>query len=169
MPRFPRLLLAALAALLMAAPTAHAQDAITPRFGLALNGLISFEDGLGLGLLGRASAPINADLSAAVDLGVTGFILQGRRDATYVVTPALSIIVNLPDYRNRLTYLTAGFGGYLPVNRDDETNGGPTFHLGVGQVMGLRETSLFYEVDPALIVAESKVSLALPFRLGVIF
>ncbi len=169
MPRLFRFCcLAALFAL--SAPTLRAQQGVlTPRFGIALNGLLSFDDGLGIGALGRASAPINADLSAAVDLGVTGFILEGRTNATYVVTPGISLIVNLPDYRNKLTYLVAGFGAYLPVNRDDNSDGGPTFNIGLGQVMGLRETSLFYEVMPSLIVGEKNVKPTLAGRIGVIF
>ncbi len=168
----PRLLRAALFAVLLvlpALPTRAQQAALNPRFGLALNSLLSFDDGLGMGVLGRASAPLNADLSAAVDMGVTGFVLEGRTNATYVVTPGLSVIVNLPDYRGRLTYLVAGFGAYLPVNRDDNTDGGPTFNVGLGQVMGLRETSLFYEVMPSLIVAENSVKPTLAGRIGVIF
>lgn len=168
MPRIARTALA-LAAFALLPLSAHAQSALTPRFGMSLNSVLSFDDGFGLGAHGRASAPLNADLSAAVDMGVTGFVLEGRSNATYVVTPGLSLIVNLPDYRNRLTYLVAGFGAYLPVNREDDSDGGPTFNIALGQVMGLRETSLFYEVMPSLIIAEQSVKPVLAGRIGVIF
>ncbi len=160
--------LAAALLLLVSAPAAHAQQ-LTPRFGLAFQSILSFQDGLAIGFHGRAAAPINADLSIAFDLGAAGFVLEGRRNATYVVTPQLTAILNLPSYRDNATYVGAGFGYYAPVNRDDNTNGGPTFHVAYGWILGLRETSLYVEVDPALIVAQEGVSLALPVRVGAIF
>lgn len=156
-----------LLALVLLPALAHAQN--TPRFGLALNSLLTLRDGLGLGVHGRAAVPINVDLSAAVDLGATGFVLEGRRSATYVVTPQIGVVINLPSYRQNVSYLVAGFGGYLPVNTDDNSKGGPTFHVAYGQVIGLRETSIFWEVNPALVVAQDNVDLALPVRLGIIF
>jgi hypothetical protein len=142
---------------------------LMPRFGLSFQSLLSFQDGLGIGFHGRAAAPVNADLSVAVDLGAAGFVLEGRRNATYVVTPQLTAILNLPAYRNNATYVGAGFGYYAPVNRDDNTSGGPTFHVAYGWIMGLRETSLFIEIDPALVVAEDGVGLSIPIRVGAIF
>ncbi len=155
-------------ALLAWAPVVQAQT-LTPRFGLAFQSILSLQDGLAIGFHGRAAAPINADLSIAFDLGAAGFVLEGRRNATYVVTPQLTAILNLPAYRDNATYIGAGFGYYAPVNRDDNTNGGPTFHVAYGWILGLRETSLYVEIDPALIVAQEGVSLALPVRVGAIF
>ncbi len=149
-------------------PPAQSQQ-LTPRFGLAFQSILSLQDGLAIGFHGRAAAPINADLSIAFDLGAAGFVLEGRRNATYVVTPQITAILNLPSYRDNATYVGAGFGYYAPVNRDDNTNGGPTFHVAYGWILGLRETSLFIEVDPALVVAQEGVSLALPVRIGAIF
>jgi hypothetical protein len=67
--------------LLVLAPATFAQE-LEPRFGMGVNGVISTLDGLGFGFRGRASAPINADFSLAVDIGFTGFILGGRDRAT---------------------------------------------------------------------------------------
>ena len=160
----------AAAALLLAAPAPVAQaQQLTPRFGVAFQSILSLQDGLAIGFHGRAAAPINADLSIAFDLGAAGFVLEGRRNATYVVTPQITAILNLPAYRDNATYIGAGFGYYAPINRDDNTNGGPTFHVAYGWILGLRETSLFIEVDPALVVAQEGVSLALPVRIGAIF
>lgn len=149
---------------------AAAQD-LTPRFGLGFNTLISTADGLGLGFRARASAPVNVDLSLGVDLGFTGFVLEGRRNATYVFDPQVSAIVNLPFRRDRLTYVLFGLGAYVPMGDDEENDGkrGPTLHLGMGWVHALNETSLFYEIDPALVIGEEGVDLAFPLRIGLIF
>ncbi len=151
------------------ASEAEAQ-ALDPRFGIGLNGMLSTEDGFGLGLQGRASAPINADVSAAVDLGITGFILGGTEDATYVFTPQVSAIIILPSPSpTRLPYLMAGVGGYLPVAGPDNSISGPTVHAGIGWVQALTESSLFYEINPALVIGENSIDFVIPFRIGLIF
>ncbi|WP_457652601.1 hypothetical protein [Rhodocaloribacter sp.] len=155
------------AVLLLFANPATAQD-LSPRFGLGFNTVLSTEDGLGLGFRGRASAPVNADLSFAVDVGFVGFILEGRDDATYIFDPQVSAIVTLPGVTSA-PYLLGGVGGYIPLNDRDRTNSGPTIHLGIGWVRALSETTLFYEVNPALIIGEKDVAFALPFRIGLIF
>ena len=139
----------------------------TPRFGIGFNTMLSSEDGLGIGFRGRAAAPVNLDLSVGIDVGFTGFILSGRRNAAYVFDPQLSAIINLPPRDDQGTYILFGFGGYVPIGQDSQ--GGPTIHLGFGWVRALQETSLFYEVDPALIIGENSVDIAIPLRIGVIF
>ena len=149
-------------------PDAAAQT--SPRFGVGFNTMLSSEDGFGIGFRGRAAAPVNLDLSIAIDIGFTGFMLNGRRNANYVFDPQLSAIVNLPPRDDQAMYVLFGFGGYVPIGDDTEgQQGGPTIHLGVGWVRALRETSLFYEVDPALIIGENSVDIAVPLRIGVIF
>jgi len=141
-----------------------------PRFGLGLNTQVALPDGLGIGAHGRVSAPVNADLSIMLDLAGTGFIFQGRRNATYILTPQVGVVVNINQQRYRdPIYLLAGFGGYLPVNSPRSDQGGPTFHVGIGSVISLQETSLYYEVNPALIVGENRVGISLPIRMGIIF
>jgi hypothetical protein len=39
----------------------------------------------------------------------------------------------------------------------------------MGWVRGLYATRLFYELDPAIVIGESRIDLIFPFRLGVIF
>lgn len=138
------------------------------RFGLGFNSLLSAENGFGMGFKGRLSTPINADLSFAVDAGITGFILGGRDDATWIIDPQASLIVTLPGVE-KAPYLLTGIGGYLDPSDSGDTLTGPTIHVGVGWVKPLRESVLFYELNPALIIGESKVSAAIPFRIGVIF
>lgn len=162
------ILLAFLAALF--ALDAHSQD-LGPRFGLGFNTMISTEDGLGFGFRFRGSAPVNRDLSFAIDLGATGFILSGRDDATYLVDPQVSAIVTLPyGNDNQLTYFMGGIGAYLPFRGNGvSSDAAPTIHLGLGRVQSLTDTSIFYEVNPALVVGETSVDLLLPLRIGIIF
>ena len=165
----PVLLLLIATAVLTISQRSAAQD-VTPRFGIGFNSLLSSADGFGIGFRGRASAPVNRDVSVAIDLGLTGFVLNGRRNADYIFDPQLSAIINLPSRSGQLTYILFGLGGYVPVGRDaaNEQNG-PTIHIGIGWVHALNETSLFYELDPALIIGEESVDIAIPFRIGLIF
>lgn len=150
--------------------TAHGQD-LNPRFGLGFNTSVSTADGVGIGMRLRGSAPVNRDLSFAIDLGMTGFIFEGRDEATYLVDPQISAIVSVPDDRpDRLTYFMGGFGAYLPFDENDNSrDAAPTLHFGIGRVHSLTETSIFYEVNPGLIIGQERVGLVLPIRAGVIF
>lgn len=149
--------------------TAQAQER-TPRFGLGFNAMLSTSEGLGLGFRGRVSAPINADLSVALDLGLTGFVLEGRDDAVYVFDPQVSGILTLPYGQNSAPYLIGGIGAYAAFDQeDDTTDGGPTIHGGVGWVRRLSDTTVYYEVNPALVVGEESVDVVFPLRIGVIF
>lgn len=150
------------------APTNVEAQLSRARFGMGLNTMLSSDDGLGIGFRGRVSSPVNSDLSFAGDLGITGFVLGGREDATYVIDPQISAIVTLQGVE-RAPYVLAGIGGYFVASGDINTNEGPTIHVGVGWVRALRETLLFYEVDPALIIGSDSVGLSIPFRIGVIF
>lgn len=146
---------------------ASAQE-LRPRIGMGVNGMVSTQDGLGIGFRGRVSAPVNADVSIAVDAGFTGFILGGRDQASYVFDPQVGAIVNLPGTTEQLSYLLFGVGAYVPMGETDSRSG-PTLHFGYGRVRVLQETSLFYEINPALIVGERRVDLAIPVRVGIIF
>lgn len=172
------LVLAALAAAPALAPSASAQTApVAPRFGAAFNGLVVIPDGVGIGIRGRAAVPVNSDLSMALDLGVNamGVLFGGRDNADWVVDPTVSVVINLPNAQvggQRFSYLIAGVGGYFPTgdNADgDRLKGGPTIHAGLGWVTPLNETSVFYEVDPTLIIANSRTSVMIPIRVGLIF
>jgi len=138
------------------------------RFGIGFNTLLSADNGFGMGFRGRIATPINADLSFAIDAGLTGFILGGRDDATYVVDPQISLIVTLPGVE-KAPYLLAGMGAYLDPSDSGDVLTGPTIHAGIGWVRPLRESVLFYELNPALVIGKDEVSAAIPFRIGVIF
>lgn len=160
-----------LAALVLMAAFASSDAAgqPAPRFGVGLNSMLSTADGFGLGFRGRASAPVNRDLSIGIDVGFTGFVLNGRRNADYVFDPQLSAIISLPQRDDQAAYILFGLGGYVPVGRNTEDQqNGPTIHLGLGWVHALQETSLFYEINPALIIGERSIDLAIPLRIGII-
>ena len=170
--RLPLLVLATFLvadSMLSAAHQATAQE-LRPRFGLGFNATLATTNGvLGLGLRGRISAPVNPDLSFAIDLGLTGFVLRGRDDATYVFDPQVSAIVTLNAQGNRSPYIIGGIGAYVPFGDSADNDGGPTLHGGFGWVQTLQSTTLFYEINPALIIGKSAVDLVLPFRIGVLF
>lgn len=145
-------------------PTATAQD-LNPRYGIGFSVLASTTDGVGLGLRGRAAFPINSNLSLAGDLGVTGYIFEGRDEAEYAFDPQLSFIVTLPG-SDRAPYVLVGGGAYLTTSSSE---GGPFFHFGVGRAMLLGETSIFYEIDPAVVIEQKEVQFNIPVRFGIIF
>lgn len=142
---------------------------LQPRFGAGFNAMASTVDGAGLGLRGRVSIPVNSDLSIGGDLGFTGFIFGGRRGATWIFDPQISAIITLPPSGRGAAYVFAGVGAYSPVSNQDDSESGPTVHFGVGRVVVLRETTIFYEINPALILGLDAVNLALPLRAGIIF
>ena len=141
---------------------------LNTRFGLGFNAMLSTADGIGIGVRGRASAPVTMDLSLAVDLGVTGFTLGGRDDASYVFDPQVSAIVTMPVRGERAPYLMGGFGAYVPFAGGDG-NTGPTLHGGIGWVRLFNDMTIFYEINPALILGKNRVDIAVPARLGLIF
>ena len=172
MPRLPLCCLVLLVAGgLLCPPRKATAQPLQPRFGLAFNTTLTTASGvLGLGVRGRASAPVNANLSFGVDLGLTGFVLRGRDDATYVFDPQVSVLVTLDPRRQRTPYIIGGIGAYVPFgDGEDGGEGGPTLHGGFGWVQALEGTTLFYEVNPALIIGARAIDLVLPFRLGLIF
>ena len=159
----------------IAVPHACAQDAApdaaplkSPRYGMSINALYSTPQGVGMGIRGRASMPINADISTALDLGFTGFVLEGWRGADYLFEPQISLIITPPPERLRAGYIFLGMGGYLPLAGNRDTSG-PTIHIGLGRAHGFGESAVFYEINPALIIGSEKLGFLLPVRLGIIF
>ncbi len=159
--------LATLATVLCTATPLLAQQ-VPPRFGIGFSSIISTQDALGFGMRGRVSAPVSTDLSLALDVGFGGFFLSGRDDATWVFMPQVSGIVTL-DGISKAPYLLGGIGGYFPLNDTNRSNGGPMLHGGMGWVRKLNETSIYYEIDPGIVIEKTEVELVIPVRIGVIF
>lgn len=151
-------------------PTRTEAQGLNPRFGFGFHTTLTTGESLvGIGLRGRGSAPVNENLSFAIDVGVTGFVLKGRDDAKYLFEPQVSAIVTVDPGNSRSPYILGGLGGHIPFGRERlREDGGPTVHLGVGWVRSLSSVSLFFELNPALIIARTSVGLALPVRFGIV-
>lgn len=180
------LLLLTVVSLAAAHGTATAQE-YQPRFGLGFNTMVSSaeESVLGFGLRGRVSFPYNQDLSFAASASMTGFVLSGYADGSIVFDPQLSAIITLPGQGRLATYFLGGIGTYLSSGDDDTTDNGTgtpdttspdesgangfTLHIGIGRVRLLNETTIFYEVNPMLIIRRTSVGAAVPVRVGFIF
>lgn len=147
---------------------AEAQQARAPRIGVGFNVMPSVSEGLGIGVRGRVSSPLNRDISVAVGGALTGFVLSGRDDASYAFDPQLSLIITLPEQGLQAPYVLGGVGAYVPI-RAPGRQSGPTIHAGFGWVRLLNETSGFLEINPALVVGREDVDLILPIRAGIIF
>lgn len=159
--------LVVLAALLVAMP-AVAQSS-PPRIGAGLDVITiplrggDVDLGVGLGLRGRIALPINADLSAAASLGVSGKLAGS---AALSLTPQVSMILTLPGSGRSVRYLLGGAGAFVPLSGG---GGGPTLHAGFGWAFPMSETSIYVEVDPAIVVGSESTSFIVPARIGVIF
>ena len=136
-------------------------------FGLGFGTTASTDDGFGFGFRGRMSTPVNADLSFAADIGVSAFFLGGRDDSSFAFDPQLSAIVTLPGERTAV-YFLAGVGAYLSSGGTDGQYNGPTLHFGIGGARPLNDGVFFYELNPALVIKENSVGLAVPLRVGII-
>ncbi len=157
----------------LAAHALRGQD-LSPRFGFGPEFLVNANDddlsdrNAALGLRVRASMPINADVSAAADLGLLAFVMRGNRSADYQVNPQLSAIITLPG-RSWAPYILGGIGMMVPIAGDVASKSAVTVHGGYGWARLLLETSVFAEINPALVIREESVRFVLPFRAGVIF
>jgi len=167
-----RLLLASALALLVAFPAQAQRPELQPRFGGGFDGVLSvspgslLQSGIGIGVRGRVSFPVNADLSVAADAGLAGFFLSGRDGATYLFNPQISGIVTMPAL-GRSQYVLGGLSWYAPLGAGG--TGGPAIHGGLGWVTPLQESALYFEVNPALVIGQEAVGLVVPARVGVIF
>jgi hypothetical protein len=82
----------------------------------------------------------------------------------------LSGIINIPEINaNAQVYLLAGIGAFVPLTEASSNESGPSIHFGIGRVQLLQQSSFFYEINPAVVIGETKVEFVLPFRVGIIF
>ncbi|MBB4062771.1 hypothetical protein GGP80_002921 [Salinibacter ruber] len=116
----------------------------------------------------RTTLPITQDLSLGGGIGLAGFVFEGQADAVYAVDPEVSLIVTIPTPSRSATYLLGGGGYHVPFGNDPPASG-PSFHLGLGRIWALQETTLFLEFTPALYVRDSSAGGLFPIRAGVIF
>jgi len=163
--------------MVLLAAIAQAQTADTPArfsprigFGFTPTLTIDSEKPVALGLHARMSYPVTADFSIGAGVGLTGFILQGRDDAEYYLTPKALGIVTLDATNIRSPYVLFGLGGYLPIGENTEKGaGGPTLYGGIGWALSLSaQTSVYFEILPALVIGSETTSLILPLNVGVV-
>lgn len=140
-----------------------------PRFGVGVQVMGStVDDNVGPGVRFRSSVPLTQDVSLGLGAGFTGYIFEGRDDASYAFDPQASLIVTLPGRNRQRLYVLGGAGAYVPFG-ETGAESGPTIHLGLGKVWLLNESSFFFEFDPALFIGKEETRAIMPIRLGVIF
>ena len=166
-----RLLILVLAVVTTAAAADAQSGSVAPRYGAGFDiatAVLSQDvipDAPSIGIRGRVALPVNADLSVAGSLGIGAHLFGGADDTRYVLNPQVSVIVMLPSDRSA-RYILGGFGGFLPLSGG---GGGPSIHLGYGLAIPLTDTSLYVEVDPSLVIGETRAVPVLSLRTGVIF
>ena len=171
MPSRPSALVA-LVALLLITPAAAQAYLAPPRIGAGFETYVALPEqrlipeGVAVGMRLRTALPVNADLSVAGSLGLAAHLWEGSANARWVLNPQMSLIVTLPS-RGSVRYVFGGFGGYLPL--DGDFPGAPTLHIGVGTAVPLNDTSVFFEINPSLLVGEDETTGVLAARAGVIF
>ncbi len=167
-----RALVPALALLLATTASAQRYGATPPRIGAGFEVTTVFynqdviPNSPALGIRGRVALPVNADVSVAASLGVGAHLFEGADDTRFVLSPQASAIVTLPGGGSSVRYVIGGLGGFLPMSGG---GGGPTIHAGFGWAIPLTETSVFFEVNPSLLVGEEEAVPVLAARTGIIF
>ena len=145
---------------------AHGQS---PRYGTGLQVMGSTAvESVSPGFHFRTTLPITQDLSLGGSLGFAGFVFEGQANATYAFDPEVSLIVTIPNPSRSATYVLGGAGYHLPFGNQPPASG-PSFHLGIGRIWALQDTTLFLEFTPALYVREQSAAGLFPIRGGVIF
>ncbi len=166
------LLLLVTASMWMLSPSSASAQGIrgleNTQFGIGLNTVLSVNNGFGLGFRGRVSSRVNQDFSLAIGMGFTGFVLRGRDEASFIFDPQLSGIISLPQGGAEV-YLLAGIGAFVPLTQASSNESGPSIHFGIGRVQLLTDSAFFYEINPAVVIGQTKVEFVLPFRVGIIF
>lgn len=156
----------ALALLLLTTGIVRGQ-ALRGRVSLQMHGS-SIQKTLGPGVQLDAQLPITGGLSIVGGGGFSAFLLNGRRSGTYTFDPQLTLKVTLPSRSKGATTIFGGGGYHVPFGTEARGNG-PTAHLGVGRIWALRESTLFVELVPTLVIREEATSLLMPLRAGVVF
>lgn len=155
-----------LALLIFVAGSAHGQ-ALRGRVGLQLKGS-SPQKSVAPGLHLDAQLPIAGGVALSAGGGFSAYLLKGRTKGTYTFHPEMALRVTLPSRSKGATTIFGGGGYHLPFG-EDPTGADPTAHLGVGRIWALRESVLFVDLTPTLLIREESVSVLLPLRAGIVF
>lgn len=142
-------------------------QALRGRVGLQMHGS-SIQKTLGPGVHLDAQLPIAGGVSIVGRGAFSAFLLNGWKNGTYTFDPELALKVALPSRSKGATTIFGG-GGYHAPFGEEARGSGPTVHLGMGRVWALRESTLFVELAPTLVIREAETSLLMPLRAGVVF
>lgn len=128
----------------------------------------SIEKSVAPGLHFDAHAQVAGRYSIVAGMGISSYILEGRRSGTYTLAPKLSFKVTRPSRSMGANTFSVGGGYHVPFGQRDAGRG-PTVHLGVGRLWALRETTLFVDLRPTAVIRNETTSFLLPLRAGVVF
>ncbi len=115
-----------------------------------------------------AQLPIVDGFSIVGGGGISAFLLEGRRRGTYTFDPELTLKVTLPSRSKGATTVFGGAGYHVAFGPNPKGSG-PTVHLGLGRIWTLRESTLFVDLVPTVVVQKETVAVLLPLRAGVVF
>jgi hypothetical protein len=142
-------------------------QALRGRVSLQMKGS-STQESVAPGLHLDAQLPVAGGFSVAAGGGFSAFLLRGRTKATYSFDPELTLNITLPSRSLGATTIFGGGGYHVPFGYNPEGSG-PTLHLGVGRIWALRESTLFVDLVPTVVVREKTVAVLMPIRAGVVF
>lgn len=156
----------ALALLLLTTGLARGQE-LRGRVSLQLQGS-SNQASVAPGFHLDAQLPITGGLSLVGGAGLSAYLLEGRTRGTYTFDPEMTLKVTLPSRSKGATTVFGGAGYHIPFGPVVE-GGGPTLHLGAGRIWTLRESTLFVDLVPTVVVRQQSVAVLMPLRAGVVF
>lgn len=146
---------------------AYGQGWFRGRVGLQMEGS-TIEKSVAPGVHFDAKAQVAGRYSIIAGTGFAAYVLEGRRSGTYTFDPTLTLQITRPS--RSLVANTFFVGGGAHYSFGDRGIGwAPSAHLGVGRLWALRESTLFVDLRPTVIIREQGVSLRMPLRAGVVF
>lgn len=145
----------------------HGQGGFRGRVGLQVEGS-TIEESLAPGIHLEAKMQVAGRYSIIVGTGGAAYVLEGRRSGTYTFDPTLTLQITRPSRSLGANTFSLG-GGYHYSSGNRGVGWTPSVHLGVGRIWTLRESTLFVDLRPAVLIREQSLSMRLPLRAGVVF
>lgn len=142
-------------------------QALRGRVGLQMKGS-SPQESVAPGLHLDAQLPVGGGVALSAGGGFSAYLLKGRTKGTYTFHPEGALRITLPSRSKGATTIFGGGGYHLPFGENPE-GADPTAHLGVGRIWALRESVLFVDLAPTLLIREETVSVVMPLRAGIVF
>jgi len=153
--------------LLLAASQAHGQGWFRGRVSLQMEGS-TIEKSFAPGVHLDAKMHVGGQYSIIAGTGVATYVLEGRRSGTYTFDPTLTLHVTRPSRSLGANTFSLG-GGYHYSSGNRGIGWAPSAHLGIGRLWTLRESTLFVDLRPTVVIRKEGSSMRLPLRAGVVF